>query len=177
MIITHCHALCGGCTFAYFTQVWQSVEWHYCSKQGNVCNLISANKQPPWNQCGSITVTGSSFSHFLCCSSSHFLFFFHIQLHCVFCLNAIQMSGSFLSPSKLVIYPESLNTSNSATCLYKNPWYKMPFLSLLVALLGLTNLCTDDKVICLHADMMSPYNEWLRSSPLSTESQLVVSSS
>lgn len=74
MIITHCHALCGACTFAYFTQVWQSAEWHYRSKQGNLCNLISANKQPPWNQSSSITVTGSSFSHFLCCSSSHFLF-------------------------------------------------------------------------------------------------------
>lgn len=58
MIITHCHALCGGCTFAYFTQVWQSAKWHYRSKQGNLCNLISANKQPRWNQCSYITVTG-----------------------------------------------------------------------------------------------------------------------
>lgn len=68
MIITHCHALCGGCTFAYFTQVWQSAKWHYRSKQGNLCNLISANKQPPWNQRSSITVSETSFSQICCCS-------------------------------------------------------------------------------------------------------------
>lgn len=54
MIVTHCHALCGGGVFAYFTQVWQSAEWHYHSKQGNGCNLISANKQLPRNHRGSV---------------------------------------------------------------------------------------------------------------------------
>lgn len=78
MIITHCHALCGGCTFAYFTQVWQSAEWHYRSKQGNLCNLISANKQPLWNQCDSRTVTGTSFLPlFFACAFLFFLIFAH----------------------------------------------------------------------------------------------------
>lgn len=84
MIITHCHALCGGCTFAYFTQVWQSAEWHYRSKQGNLCNLISANKQPLWNQCDSRTVTGTSFLPlFFACAFLFFLIFvytLHIYL-------------------------------------------------------------------------------------------------
>lgn len=78
MIITHCHALCGGCTFAYFTQVWQSAEWHYRSKQENLCNLISANKQPPWIQCCSVTVMVTLFFHFIVLFSfPHFYFPIH----------------------------------------------------------------------------------------------------
>lgn len=40
--------LCRGCSFAYFTQVWQSVEWDYLSKHGNSCNSILLTKHPLW---------------------------------------------------------------------------------------------------------------------------------
>lgn len=46
--------LCRGCSFAYFTQVWQSVEWDYLRKHGNSCNSILLTKHPLWkfNFCG-----------------------------------------------------------------------------------------------------------------------------
>lgn len=85
MIITHCHALCGGGTFAYFTQVWQSAEWHYRSKQGNLCNLISANKQPPRNRRGSVTVTGTA----ICRRFMSLFLSFFCFVYCVFFLASL----------------------------------------------------------------------------------------
>lgn len=117
MIITHCHALCGGGTFAYFTQVWQSAEWHYRSKQGNLCNLISANKQPPRNQCGSVTVTGTANLAFYLVALLHFFCF----LHCVYCL-AVQMFVVFLKVIKsiLIRIRDVKSSQISAAHLYKS---------------------------------------------------------
>lgn len=107
MIITHCHALCGGCTFAYFTQVWQSAKWHYRSKQGNLCNLISANKQPRWNQCSYGTVTGILFLSFFMLFSS-FLFYktFLIETNWT---PSKQLAGFFLPLSKFQNHYISMN--------------------------------------------------------------------